>query len=149
MATWTWRTPVTDRTSSTDRMRYTDMIRITENINYLMEAARMRGYQVLGNEISKTVWEHNDIITRDQWTEILTSLDSVATGIFYEYEEDPNYYMTWRNINVVEDITFKCKNIIEQSIDMSRLNHWVGDPVFAADGSNNYGQEPILSGGSY
>lgn len=151
MATWTWRTPVTDRTSGTDRMRYTDMIRITENINYVMEIARDKGYSIYGEEIYKTNWVRNDIITKEDWTEILGTLRAVAEGIHYAYydDEEPSFAMTFRNINIVEELTFKFKNIIERTTDMSRMNHWVGDPVFATSGYNQYGREPIVAGGSY
>lgn len=141
MANWTWRTPVTDRTSGADRMRYTDMIRITENINYIIESAQNKGYVVYVEELSKTTWTHDDIITRSQWNEILNSLLGVARSIYYEYEDEPNFEMTFININIVEELTLKCKNIIDQSIDMSRLNHYVGDDIFAKDSVN--------AGGSY
>ena len=117
-------------------MRYTDMIRITENINYIMEAARDKGYVIYGEYITYTTWVRNDIITLTQWTEILTSLLAVVDGIHYVYETEPDNGMTWHNINVVEELTLTCKTIIESSTDMSRINHWVGDDLFSGDQVN-------------
>lgn len=117
-------------------MRYTDMIRITENINYIMEAAREKGYTIHSSELAKTVWIHDDIISRTEWGEILSSLLAVADGIYYDYKTVPNYDMTFTNINIVEELTLRCKVLIEEITDMARLNHWVGDNLFSGDQVN-------------
>lgn len=142
MATWTWRTPVTNRTSGADRMRYTDMIRITENINYIREAAMNKGFTINSPKISTTTWTRENIITVEEWAEILRTLLAVADGIFYEYYVDPTNEMTWRNINNVEELTLRLYVMIEESADMGRLRHWVGD-----DFHSRYTEE--LNAGGY
>lgn len=146
-----WIEPVTDRTDGSARMTYIDMNRITGNINAVRELARTEGYAVPGSDITKTLWIKNDIITKQQWLEVLDSLTTVARAVSYSYENSPDNSMYYENINIVEDITLAVYRLLAEDMDNERLNHYVGD-AFANTSESykyRYSGDPFNVGGTY
>ena len=135
-----WITPVTDRTSGSSMMTYEDMNRITGNIGFLYDLCRSDGITIAGSRISKTSWAQNDIITRANWSNLLTCLGNARNAVGY-IAADPTYLMTWDNINEVERQTQAVYTIIEAYDNLPRINHWIGDSFYAGD--------PINAGGRY
>lgn len=146
-----WIEPVTDRTDGSARMTYADMNRITNNINAVRELARTEGYTVPGSDITKTLWIKNDIITKQQWLQILDSLATVARAVSYSYENSPDNSMYYENINIVEDITLAVYRLLTEVVDTERLNHYVGDAFANANESYKYrySGDPFNAGGKY
>ena len=134
-----WITPVTDRTSGSAMMTYEDMNRITGNIGYLYDLCRSDGITIAGSRISKTEWTQNDIITRANWSNLLTCLGNARNAVGY-VATDPTYLMTWDNINEVEKQTQAVYVIISTYDSLARINHWIGDPHYAGDAINAGGR---------
>lgn len=135
-----WVTPVTDRTGGSARMTYEDMNRITGNIAYLYDLCQSAGITISGSRYSKTSWTQNDIITKDNWTELMTCLSNAKRAVNYT-ASTPSNRMRWDNINAVERQTLAVYSIINSYEKLPRMNHWVGDPLYAGD--------PVNAGGRY
>ena len=134
-----WITPVTDRTSGSAMMTYEDMNRITGNIGYLYDLCQSEGITIAGSRISKTSWTQNDIITRANWSNLLTCLGNARSAVGY-VATDPTYLMTWDNINEVEKQTQAIYTIINTYDDLARINHWAGDDYYSGDAINAGGR---------
>lgn len=132
----TWIEPVTNRTSGSARMTYKDMNRITGNLVWLYDYLTEQGITVAGSAYSKTDWTQNDIITVAQWTELLTCLSNVCTAVGYQPEKAPTNTMSYTNINNVETIELIVHDMAVILDDLARINHWIGDPLYAGDDFN-------------
>lgn len=147
-----WIEPVTDRTDGSARMTYIDMNRITGNINLIRELARSEGRTIPGSDISKTSWIKNDIITIQEWTELLNALNTVAQAVGYSPGTNPDYSMYFQNINIIESITLAVYTILINDSDDARLNHYVGDQLpqaYTQTPHYLYAGEPFNAGGDY
>lgn len=95
-----WITPVTNRTSGASRMTYLDMNRITGNISYLYNYAKDHGYTITFDDLSKTEWTQNDIVSKqfcDEMASVLNSLLS-ATGMPTKFIMPPQGYTYVNNL---------------------------------------------------
>lgn len=137
----TWVTPVTNRTDGTWRMTYIDMNRITGNLDYLFNVLPGKGFRPAGETVKKTSWTQNDIITIDDWADILSVLGALAAAVSYTPDQDPDTMMSWDNINNVESITWEIYKTGAYSPETKNINHWIGDLIFAGD--------PVNAGGDY
>lgn len=134
MPTYTWQEPVTNRTSGEARMTVQDMNRITQNINYLRERGRSLGF-VFGEstDTSKTSWIYNDIISVEEWEDILQALAGLALGVGYSYSTAPNNDMTYTNINNIESITLGVAERLRLLRSQAALAHYADTEVYSGD----------------
>lgn len=134
MATYNWQKPVTNRTSGQSRMTVQDMNRITQNINFLRERGRSIGFVFgVSTDTSKTTWTHNDIITVAEWKDILQSLKGLAQGVGHSYSTEPNYQMTFQNINNIESIILGSAQLMNEIAGMGALAHYADAEVYSGD----------------
>lgn len=136
----TWRPPVTDRNDGSARMNYDDMERITGNLEWLYDECVDQGITISGSAISKTSWIRDDIITVTFWAELLDCLENVCTAVSYTAQVTPDASMTYTNINLVETIELECYDILNAYDYIPRLNHYVGDDLYAGDDFNMGGR---------
>lgn len=141
-----WVSPVTDRADGSARMTYIDMDRITQNLAYLYYRCQDIGVNPDGSAVSKTNWTQNDIITVDEWSDILECLDNVCDAIQYIPSETPNYIMIYTNVNNVEKIEQNCYDIINTYDRLPDMNHYIGDMTGA---TYRYSGDNMNSGGRY
>lgn len=99
----TWVTPVTNRASGTDLMKYSDMNRITGNVAYLQQ------YIYGSATIPKTSWTQNDIIEKQFWEDMLTSIREMANVASVTIPTIGNQ-MHYDNINKIE---WSCQEIYD------------------------------------
>lgn len=108
-----WITPVTNRVSGASRMTYLDMNRITGNISYLYNYAKDHGYTITFDDLSKTEWTQNDLVSKQFWDELRSVFNSlrIATGMHYQYVSPPQSYI---DVNNVERYTLQLwQHIVE------------------------------------
>lgn len=141
-----WTEPVTNRADSSERMTYIDMNRITQNLAWLYAECQEQNITVTGSIISKTTWVNNDIITVEEWAEILTCLDNVCNAVSYTPASTPTYDMLWSNINLVEEMEFDCYEILMAYNRIPDMNHYVGDKLGT---SYLYAGDDFNMGGRY
>lgn len=120
-------------------MTYEDMNRITGNIAYLYDLCQNAGIPISGSQYSKTSWTQNDIITVSDWTELLRCLAYAKQAVNYTGSALSSR-MRWDNINAVEQQTLAVYSIINSYENLPRMNHWVGDPLYADDQVNAGGR---------
>lgn len=138
MATWT--TPVTDRTDGTARTTYQDMERITGNLKWIYDNCVSEGIPISGSAISKTSWTRNDILDVTFWAELKQCLTYACAALSYTPTDVVVDDMTWNNFNLIETIELQCYNVLAAYVFMPRLNHYVGDNLFAGDAFNAGGR---------
>ena len=131
-----WIAPVTDRTDGSAMMTATDMNRITGNIDYLFDYATAEGHAPAGSTVPKTSWTQNDIIELDFWEAMLVTLANICAAVEYVPDAAPDNIMDYENINNVEQISYNLYFIIANVNNMSAINHYVGDEIFAGDDIN-------------
>ena len=136
-----WIEPVTDRQDGSSRMAAADMSRITGNLAQLYADCQSKSITVQGDPISQTAWTENDIVSVEFWGELLTCLANLREAVGYTPATDPDYMMTYDNINEVERQELAVYNIIAGHDNWQSLNHWIGDDYYAGD--------PINAGGRY
>ena len=122
-----WITPVTNRSGNSAMMTYDDMNRITGNCRWLYDECARKGITVSGDPTSKTTWTRNDIITLDDWHELLTCLDNLCAAVGYVrrelFRDNVNYVI----VNNIERVELKIYTRLEAGDIRPKNNHFIGD----------------------
>lgn len=120
-----WVTPKTDW-SPNDNVTYEDMNRIAGNINFL--------YQ---QELLKADYTANDIVTINQWSDIVKSITDLSRGVGVDASMS-DMDVTAENFNDVESLTLMTKEMFDLIFDQISANVYVGDDLCASTSPENY-----------
>ena len=131
-----WIQPVFDRENENARMRVADMNRITGNVDYLYTALQQAGYTVEGQTISKTSWQQNDIITVEEWAELLQCIAHLCDAVGYSPTYTLTMSMNYNNINNVELMIFTVHQLKDGWQQFTPIDHFTGDAIYAGDEAN-------------
>lgn len=121
-----WVTPVYNRTAGA-RMTATDMDRICGNINFLNS-----------NSALPTGWTANDIVTVDDWSDILAALERARKALGYTTSIKPTKAQTYQNVNNIEKLTAQLKAHADLLTLQKAAIVYTGDGTYTSDTPENW-----------